>query len=146
MLTIVRASDPMPVEQLVVCVYAAPGLGKTSLGFTAEKPLLLDFDNGAYRAGNRKDTVKVGAWSDIEQMTKGDFTPFKTLIVDTAGRALDVLSLDIMQKNPKHGRGSGALSASTAATTPPAVKSRSPASHVVPRRFATRSITVRSCA
>jgi AAA domain len=110
MLTIVRASDPMPVEQLVVCVYAAPGLGKTTLGFTAEKPLLLDFDNGAHRAGNRKDTVKVGSWADIEQMTKGDFTPFKTLIVDTAGRALDVLSLDIMQKNPKHGRGSGALS------------------------------------
>src|SRR5690606_38238567 len=49
-LKITKASDPLTVEQLIVCIYGPPGLGKTTLGFSARKPLLLDFDRGAHRA------------------------------------------------------------------------------------------------
>jgi len=110
MLTIIRATDPLVVEQIVLCVYAAPGLGKSSLGFTASKPILLDFDAGAHRAYGRKATVRPKSWAEVDQMTAADFQPCDTVIVDTAGRALDMLSIDIISKNPKHGRGSGALS------------------------------------
>lgn len=107
-LKITRASDPIKVERLNLVIYAAPGLGKTSLAFTAEKPLLLDFDNGSHRAANRKDAVVVSQWADIAAITGEDLAPFKTVVVDTAGRALDALTVDIIKVNPKHGRG-GAL-------------------------------------
>ena len=108
MLKIVKASEPLLVEKLTLCIYSAPGLGKTSLAFTAESPLLFDCDNGAYRAHNRKDTVAVSKWADIESVDENDLAPYKTVIVDTAGRALDFLTDDIIAKNPKHGNG-GAL-------------------------------------
>lgn len=104
-LKIVHASDPVKVNRLNVVIYGPPGLGKTSLAFTAESPLLLDFDNGSYRSANRKDAVIVNNWSDVSDMTAEDLAPFKTIIVDTAGRALDCLSADIIRNNPKMGHG-----------------------------------------
>lgn len=104
-LKITKASDPITVDRLNMVIYAAPGLGKTSLAFTSAVPLLLDFDNGAHRAANRADMVRVTDWADVENITADDLAPFKTVIVDTAGRALDALTADIIRKNPKHGRG-----------------------------------------
>lgn len=107
-LRIVTAAEPMLVEQLIVTIYAPPGVGKTSLASSADAPLLLDTDSGAYRSAFRKDVVPVNAWSDIAGITAKDVAPYKTLILDTAGRALDHLSADIIANNPKLGRG-GAL-------------------------------------
>lgn len=108
MLKIIKSSEPMLVERINMCIYSPPGLGKSTLAFTARDPVLLDCDKGAYRAHNRKDTVPVSAWSDIESITAADLAPYKTTILDTAGRALDYLTADIITKNPKMGRG-GAL-------------------------------------
>jgi hypothetical protein len=107
-LRITKASEPITVERLNTVIYGPPGLGKSSLAFTADTPLLLDFDNGSHRAANRKDTVRVTDWSDVAGITAEDLAPFNTVIVDTAGRALDTLTADIIRINPKHGRG-GAL-------------------------------------
>jgi len=106
---IIPASAPMTIDQVVLGIYSLPGIGKTTLGFTAEAPLLLDFDKGAHRARNRKDTVSITNWDEIASLTEDDLKPYKTIIVDTVGRALDVLSADIIKNNPKHGNG-GALS------------------------------------
>ncbi len=108
MLKIVKASEPMAVTQLVMCIYAAPGLGKTTLAYTAEDALLIDCDKGAYRAKNRKDTVPVEKWKDIAGISAEDLQPYKTVILDTAGRALDFLSMDIIAADPKAGS-AGAL-------------------------------------
>lgn len=107
-LKITRASDPIRVDRLNMVIYGPPGIAKTSVAFTSDAPLLLDFDNGAHRAVNRKDVVRVSEWADVADMTAEDLAPFKTVIVDTAGRALDALTVDIIRANPKHGRG-GAL-------------------------------------
>lgn len=108
MLRITKASDPIEVKTITACIYAVPGVGKSTLGFTANKPLLLDFDHGSYRAGNRGDTVQIDAWSDVTGIAPGDLKSYNTLIIDTAGRALDFLTVDIIERNPKMGRG-GAL-------------------------------------
>lgn len=108
MLKITKAAEAIRVERLNVCLYGQPGAGKSSLGFTAEAPLLLDFDQGAHRAANRKDIVRVIAWADVAEMSAADLEPYATVIVDTAGRALDALTADIIRRNPKAGRG-GAL-------------------------------------
>lgn len=107
-LRIIKSAEPIKVERLNVCIYGQPGAGKTSLAFTADAPLLLDFDRGAHRAANRRDSVRVESWNDVADLTADDLKPYRTVVVDTAGRALDVLTSDIIRRNPKAGRG-GAL-------------------------------------
>lgn len=107
-LKITRAADPITVDRLNMVIYGPPGLGKSSLAFTADKPLLLDFDNGSHRAVNRKDIVRVTAWSDVAQIAADDLAPFNTVILDTAGRALDSITADIIKTDPK-GHKNGAL-------------------------------------
>lgn len=110
MLKIVAATEPLPVENIVLTIYAAPGLWKTSTAQTAETPLTLDFDKGIYRAFNRGASVTVVKWADVQSMNAEDLEPYKTIVVDTAGRALDALSQDIIEGNPKMGRADGSLS------------------------------------
>lgn len=102
-LRILKASEPIKVEHLNVCIYGAPGTGKSTLAFSSNKPILLDFDKGAHRAANRKDIVAITRWEDVEGLTSNDLKEYDTIIVDTVGRALDALALDICEKNPKHG-------------------------------------------
>ena len=107
-LKIIRQDEPIFVKQLILCLYSNPGIGKTTLSFTADKPILFDFDKGAYRAANRKDIVPIDSWDDVINITPDDLSNYNTVIVDTAGRALDFLSADIIKKDPKKGF-SGAL-------------------------------------
>ena len=97
----------LQVRSLLVSIYGAPNLGKTTLGLTADTPLLLDFDGGAYRAGNRagKSVVAVESWDDVASLTGDDLKPFKTVIVDTVGTCLEKIIADIIRRNPKLGRG-----------------------------------------
>lgn len=109
MLKITKSSEAISVTTLVVVIYSPPGIGKTSMGFTAEKPLTIDFDKGSHRAKNRRDVVQVEKWADVTEISADDLKNYKTIVVDTAGRALDVLAMDIIARDPKMGRG-GALS------------------------------------
>lgn len=107
---ITRSTDLIKVQSTTLLIFGDPGVGKTSLGFTAEAPLLLDFDKGSHRSGFRKDTVLVERWADVASMTADDLAEFKTIIVDTVGRCLDVMSADIIHKQPKMQGYGGALS------------------------------------
>lgn len=86
-------------ENVVVTLYSPPGLGKTTLAFTAEKPLLFDFDGkavkavAAVRAG--KGLVQARSWKDVAGLEEGDLAAYQTVVIDTAGTLLDKLMLDI---------------------------------------------------
>lgn len=108
-LKIVKANDPVKVSRLNICIYAGPGYGKTSMGFTADEPLLLDADHGVHRAANRKDSVPITSWAEIQEMTEADLAPYKTVVVDTVGRVLDYMTADIIKGNAKMGQGDGSL-------------------------------------
>jgi len=108
-LKIIPAGEPITVSNINLAIYGPPGTGKTTLANSAERAINLDFDRGAYRAGLRVDTVAVTSWNDVVGFTAQDLAAYKTIVVDTAGRALDRLSEDIIAENPKAGRG-GALS------------------------------------
>jgi len=108
-LKVTRSDELIKVETLCVTLYSQPGLGKTSLAFTASKPLLLDFDKGAHRAVDRKDTVQVSDWRDVAAITAADVSGYDTIIIDTVGKALDVLAQDIIRGNSRLSHG-GALS------------------------------------
>lgn len=102
-LNITKADEVIEVKTLCLTLYSQPGLGKTSLAFTASNPLLLDFDGGAYRAVERKDTVQIAAWSDVAQITTEDLEGYDTIILDTVGKALEFLAADILEKSPRLG-------------------------------------------
>lgn len=107
---IIPASEPMPVENLIVTIYGPPGSGKTTTGCTADKPLLLDFDHGAYRASVRVDTVKVESWLDVARIKTDDLAPYNTIVVDTVGRCLDRIQEYAVNSDPKNARRDGAPS------------------------------------
>ncbi len=108
MISITKATDSIDVKTLCLTIYSQPGLGKTSLAFTASRPLLLDFDNGAHRAHNRGDTVRVAEWSQVAGIKAEDVADYDTIIIDTAGKALDVLAQDVIKSDSRLAYG-GAL-------------------------------------
>jgi hypothetical protein len=107
-LKITRASDPIKVERITVTVYGNPGLGKTSLAFSASSPLLLDFDNGSHRAPNRADVVRITDWTEVVGIKAADLEGYDTVVIDTVGKALDVLAQDVIRSDSRLAYG-GAL-------------------------------------
>lgn len=102
-------SEPIATTNLVVTLFGQPGIGKTTLAFSASKPLLLDFDGGAQRASGRKDIVRVRSWSDVAEIAAADVANYDTIILDTVGRALEFLAADLVKNDPKLARKSGEL-------------------------------------
>lgn len=110
MLNFVDGAD-LEVGNLVVVIYGQPNVGKTSLALTSSNPVLMDFDGGAYRAGNKagKSIVRVSAWQDVAKITAEDIADFDTIIIDTVGTALDTLIADIVAADPRYVAAGGAL-------------------------------------
>lgn len=107
---ILKPWEKPPVKSLTAVIYGQPGIGKTTLGFSSDKPLLLDFDDGgSARALLDGDVVLVDEWQEIAGMRAADVDDYSTVVVDTAGAALDKLALDIIRRDPKTGRSGGSL-------------------------------------
>lgn len=103
-LHIIKATDSIAVEHPIFLIFGQPGICKSSLGYSAKDPLLLDFDQGAHRAKNRKDTVAIATWTDVTDLDKAVLEPYATVVVDTVGRCLDLMAADIMDQSPKYAR------------------------------------------
>lgn len=95
-----------------MAIYGDAGIGKSSIGFTAKNPITLDFDNGAYRSAFRKDIVRVENWADIATVGVEDLAGYDTVVVDTVGRALDLLTTSLIAKNAKLATSQGNLTMS----------------------------------
>lgn len=88
---IIKASDPIAVQNSIITIYGSPGSGKTSLGGTAKRALLLDFDWGAHRTPFRPDTYQIESWQMAAGISADDVEGYSTLVVDTVGRAVDFI-------------------------------------------------------
>lgn len=117
MLSLLSGSDPIEVKAVTITVFGQPGVFKTSLGYSAaEKPLLLDFDGGAHRAINRRDgttTVRMESWADLQELYrdhKDELVSHGAVVIDTVGRCLDMIQVEIIRENPKLGQSDGSLS------------------------------------
>ncbi|WP_159468005.1 ATP-binding protein [Dyadobacter sp. 3J3] len=112
-MVIKQPTDPIAVEWLIMLIYGQPGVRKTSFSFSSKNPLLLDFDNGVKRVGPkyRGAYVPIKTWDDTDGLfeTKTDLSSYDTIIIDTAGKALEVLSLSIMKGDSRMKRKDGAL-------------------------------------
>ena len=108
--TVITAKQALRVQSLVTYIYADPGIGKTSLAFTAGKSILFDFDSGAHRAGKlrRGTTVPVEHWLDVANIEASDVEGYDTIILDTAGRMLDLIKSYLVE-NKSNRQSDGAL-------------------------------------
>lgn len=109
-LKIIRTGEPVPVETLNVFLYGQPGTGKTSVGYTFRRPLVLDFDNGAHRSRQhgKGTTVRIENWGDVSDLMRSDLIgQHDTIVVDTVGRALDYAGVWLVEQNPKLGTSRG---------------------------------------
>ena len=109
-LTIIKAVDQIETTTLTTAIYGSPGVGKSTLAFTANNPILFDFDRGAHRAKGRKDIVRIERWQEIATITDADLEGYDTVVLDTVGRCLDMISAWLITDNSKNARAGGALS------------------------------------
>lgn len=96
----IKEGNAPPVNSnIFATVYGEPGLGKTSFAITAEEPLLIDYDQRGHRAYNAERCSRVDAKSfeDIAEAATKYRNKFKTLVIDTVGRALDVKTQEIIK-------------------------------------------------
>jgi hypothetical protein len=96
--------DAIPVKSICGLIYGQPGIGKTSLACTCEAPAILDLDRGAHRAHNY-GLARVIRYSTTDEINPDDpvYDDRKTLVIDTAGKFLDLMSIDVIRSSPKPG-------------------------------------------
>lgn len=103
---IIKATDLIPVEHPVFLLFGQPGICKSSLGYSCKAPLLRDYDKGAHRAANRRDTLLIDSWADVVESNSAEaLAPYSTVIEDTVGRCLDLITADIAATDPKKAPG-----------------------------------------
>lgn len=97
-LNIINADQPLQVNAIITYLYADPGLGKTSLGFTADKAISFDFDRGSHRTGElrRGAVIPVQQWKDVADLTPQDLAPFNTVVIDTVGAMLESIKTHLL--------------------------------------------------
>lgn len=107
---ITKGTEPIAVPHPVFMLVGEPGISKSSLAMSMLDSLNLDFDEGVHRAINRRDSIQVPTWAVIEELLADErnLAPYQSVIVDTVGRCLDKLAVEIIRKDAKLGRG-GAL-------------------------------------
>ena len=100
-LKIITAEQPLLVQAIIVYLYADPGLGKTSIGFTGDKAISFDFDKGSHRTGElrRGAVVQVQQWADVANLTPNDLAPFNTIVIDTVGAMLESIKTHLMSNS-----------------------------------------------
>ena len=113
MAKICKPYEPLTDRLIRILVYGEPGIGKTTFGMTAPKPLLIDCDGGIDRVSPafRSDFIQVSKWKDISSILEDkDVEPYESLVIDTAGKALEYLAIEIIKDNYKLGTKTGGLS------------------------------------
>lgn len=109
----IMEDEPLPPRNIVATIYGEPGVGKTSLAFTADKPILIDFDEGAERSVGRKATLKLKSWQGLVDFIGSDKIKdygTKTLICDTADRMIKYMGQHAIKMNPVNAQSDGSLS------------------------------------
>lgn len=91
---LIKKSNEITLKNnLNMLLYAEPGVGKTTLALSMPKPLLIDFDGGVSRVNfahlEGADVVQVSSWTDIPELWGLDLSAYETIVVDTAGKAID---------------------------------------------------------
>lgn len=100
-------------KKIRMLIAGYPGIGKSTLALSAPNPLHIDVDFGIDRIEPRYRVPYIQPQSYDEIL--GDLTPlnlqdFDTLVFDTGGKLISLMSLWAIKKDPKYGQRDGSLS------------------------------------
>lgn len=100
------------VNKFRVLIAGYPGIGKTTLGLSAPKPLLIDVDFGINRtmASVRKDYIQPNTYEELLEDLKGDLSDYETIVIDTGGKLLELMKAYVIKNDIKNAKKDGTLS------------------------------------
>ena len=100
-------------KKIRMLIAGYPGIGKSTLALSAPRPLHIDVDFGIDRIEPRyrKPYIQPKSYDEIlEDLTPLNVKDFDTLVFDTGGKLIFLMSQWAIKKDVKYGQGDGALS------------------------------------
>ena len=109
-----KASEIINTDKKIRLLIAGyPGIGKTTLALSAPKPLLIDVDRGTDRveARYRTDFIQPDTYEELlEDLVPLNLIDYETLVIDTGGQLIKLMSAYVIKQNAKNGQRDGSLS------------------------------------
>lgn len=100
-------------KKIRMLIAGYPGIGKTTLGLSAPRPLHIDIDHGIDRIPprHRKAYIQPKDYNEVlTDLIPANLVDFDTLVFDTGGKLLDLMKPWVITNNPKNGQHDGSLS------------------------------------
>lgn len=100
-------------QRFSMIIYGPPGVGKTTLAASAEKPLLIDIDKGVQRvkAQHQPPYTRPNTYEQLlEDLASEDVKEFETIIIDTGGALITLLQDYVIRKDPVNRQKNGTIS------------------------------------
>lgn len=100
-------------KKIRLLIAGYPGIGKSTLALSAPKPLHIDVDFGIDRIEPRYRApyIQPKSYDEIlEDLTHENLKDFDTLVFDTGGKLISLMSLWAIKKDMKYGQRDGSLS------------------------------------
>lgn len=111
----IKKATTVPTEDKKIRILIAghPGIGKSTLALSAPKPLHVDIDHGIDRIEPRyrADYIQPETYDEVlEDLVPEKIADYDTLVFDTGGKLISLMSLWAIKKDPKYGQRDGSLS------------------------------------
>jgi hypothetical protein len=100
-------------KKIRMLIAGYPGIGKSTLALSSPRPLHIDVDFGIDRIEPRYRVpyIQPNSYDEIlDDLTPDNLKDFDTLVFDTGGKLISLMSLWAIKKDPKYGQRDGSLS------------------------------------